>query len=87
MMLAGLQDKIFALQGELFNNYIEYLINFFTFIRSKMAIVTLINLFSLPQEIEVEFSQSWHKTAEKMKQQLGFIDSNLHRNLNEDGNF
>ena len=52
-----------------------------------MAIVTLINLFSVPQEIETEFSRSWHKTVEQMKQQPGFIDSKLHRNLNEDGKF
>ena len=49
--------------------------------------VTLINLFSVPQEIEAEFVASWHKTAEQMKQQPGFIDTKLHRNLEADGKF
>ena len=49
--------------------------------------VTLINLFSVPQEIEHEFVKSWHKTAEQMKQQPGFIDTKLHRNLVTDGKF
>ncbi|WP_319419220.1 antibiotic biosynthesis monooxygenase family protein [Pleurocapsa sp. FMAR1] len=52
-----------------------------------MAIVTLINLFSVPQEIEAQFSRSWHKTAEQMKQQPGFIDTKLHRNLKKMGSF
>ena len=52
-----------------------------------MKSVTLINLFSVPQEIEAEFLQSWHKTAEQMKQQPGFIDTKLHRNLEADGKY
>lgn len=49
--------------------------------------VTLINLFSVSKEIEAEFVASWHKTAEQMKQQPGFIDTKLHRNLEADGKF
>ena len=49
--------------------------------------VTLINLFSVPKEIETEFVDSWHKTAEQMKQQPGFIDTKLHRNLESNGKF
>ena len=33
-----------------------------------MANLTLINLFSVPQNIEADFIKSWHKTAEQMKQ-------------------
>ena len=49
--------------------------------------VTLINIFSVPKEIETEFIKSWHKTAEQMKHQPGFIDTKLHRNLEEDGKY
>lgn len=49
--------------------------------------VTLINIFTVPQAIEAEFVKSWHKTAEQMKQQPGFIDTKLHRNLSEDAQY
>ena len=49
--------------------------------------VTLINIFSVPKETEAEFIKSWHKTAEQMKQQPGFIDTKLHRNLAENGKY
>ena len=52
-----------------------------------MNSVTLINLFSVPQEIEAEFLESWHKTAEQMKQQPGFIATKLHRNLESNGKY
>ncbi len=49
--------------------------------------VTLINVFSVSPEIEAQFLQSWHQTAEQMKQQPGFIDTKLHRNLEEGGKY
>lgn len=49
--------------------------------------VTLINLFSVPHEIEAEFVERWHKTAAQMQQQPGFIDTKLHRNLEANGKF
>lgn len=52
-----------------------------------MNSVTLINIFSVSQEIESEFVESWHKTAEQMKQQPGFINTTLHRNLEEDDKY
>lgn len=52
-----------------------------------MSTVTLINLFSVPQEIEAEFVEIWHNTAEQMKQQPVFIDTKLHRNLEKKGKF
>ena len=49
--------------------------------------VTLINIFSVSPETETQFIESWHQTAEQMKQQPGFIDTKLHRNLKEDGKY
>lgn len=46
--------------------------------------VTLVNLFCVSDEMESKFIESWHKTAEQMEQQPGFIDSTLHRNLEWD---
>ena len=52
-----------------------------------MSNVTLINIFTVSKKIESKFVESWHKTAEQMKQQPGFIDTTLHRNLSEDGQY
>lgn len=96
-MLAGLQDKTLELREELFdtvgaNCLLPLSINECdrSFIINKPSImksVTLINIFSVSAEIEAEFLESWHKTAEQMKQQPGFIDTKLHQNLADDGKY
>ena len=52
-----------------------------------MKYITLINIFSVPKATEKKFIESWHKTAAQMKQQPGFIDTKLHKNLEKNGEY
>ena len=49
--------------------------------------VVLINVFSVPKGMEDEFIKMWNETAQEMKKQPGFIDTKLHRSLDENARF
>lgn len=49
--------------------------------------VVLINPFSVPKGREEEFIKMWNETAERMKNEPGFIETKLHRSLDPDARF
>ena len=49
--------------------------------------LVLINVFSVPKGNEEEFLKMWKETAQEMKNQPGFIDTKLHRSLDENARF
>lgn len=49
--------------------------------------VVLINVFEVPAGTENEFIAWWKRCSEALKQETGFIDAKLHRNLKAGGRF
>jgi heme-degrading monooxygenase HmoA len=51
------------------------------------APIVLINVFSVPQGQEEEFTKMWTEALEFIKHEPGFIDANLHRSLEPNARF
>lgn len=51
------------------------------------APVALINMFEVSNGMENEFVEWWKNCSEALKQEPGFIDARLHRNLRPDAHF
>ncbi|MHB8595569.1 MAG: antibiotic biosynthesis monooxygenase family protein [Ktedonobacteraceae bacterium] len=49
--------------------------------------VVLINVFEVPVGMENAFVEWWKQCSEALKQEPGFIDANLHRNLKTEAHF
>lgn len=49
--------------------------------------VVLINVFAVSPQMEAEFLKTWHETCEFMRTAPGFIDTTLHRSIDEDMRF
>lgn len=42
--------------------------------------VTLINVFTVPEEREAEFVENWRRTAQHFQHVKGFLETHFHRN-------
>ena len=51
------------------------------------APIALINMFEVSDGMEHEFVEWWKNCSEALKQEPGFIDARLHRNLQSDSRF
>ncbi len=51
------------------------------------APVALINMFEVSNGMENEFVEWWKNCSEALKQEPGFIDARLHRNLQPNAHF